>query len=252
MSVTETLLRVYRVDQRITGLKSRLRAAERFLAEQDRVKGDLSRKREAIDGQLRQLKATAQNAEGESTRLGERIEELRTKMGTASNTKEYQAYLGEMNTLKDSKGEHETTALELMEKIDALTAQRGEIDGQLSERDGMHSQAVSQRDERQNEIAGTLEELETERQSLVGDVPRDAIGTYEELVGRLGDDAMAPLEILDRRNHEYTCGACMVIVPMEKMSTLLGPGSLTRCVSCGAILYLDETTRERMTEKSKR
>ena len=63
------------------------------------------------------------------------------------------------------------------------------------------------------------------------------------------EEAMAPIEIADRKRHEYHCGSCMMSLPVETMSALLSHGELTRCVSCGCILYLEESTRETMTSK---
>ena len=251
MTVTASLLRVYRVDQQITGLRTRLNAAERFLKEQERVLGELSTRADAIDAQLRQLKASAADAEGESNRLGEKIDGLRERMSSTNTSKEYQAILTETNTLKEQKSELESRALEHMEKIEALTTQRGEVQDQIAERQTLRERAAKERKEREEEIADKLSALEAERSGIVDDVPARALQTYKELVDRLGEEAMAPLEILDRRRHEYTCGSCMVIVPMEAMSALLSHGELTKCVSCEAILYLEENTRERMTAKSK-
>jgi len=67
------------------------------------------------------------------------------------------------------------------------------------------------------------------------------------LVETLDDEAMAPIEIQDRKRHEFTCGACMMSLPVETMSSLMASGEITRCVSCGCVLYLEESNREAMT-----
>ncbi|MEM0982627.1 MAG: hypothetical protein AAGI17_01610 [Planctomycetota bacterium] len=252
MSVTEKLLSVYRVDEQIKGLKSRLNAAERFLGEQERAAQDLGSQSQAIDGQLRQLKAAAAEAEGEARALDEKINELRERMGVSKTNKEYQALLTEVNTFKDRKSERETQAVEMLEKIETLTSQREDLTGKLNERSEMKGVAMTDRDKRAEEIREKLAELEGQRSELASDVPDRVLQSYEQLVERLGDEAMAAMEIQDRRRHEYTCGACMMAVPMEAMSSLLSHGNITNCVSCGAILYLEEKTRERMTAGSKR
>ena len=57
MTVTDKLLRVYRVDRKIEGLKSRLRGAERFLGQQNDQIATLEKRATVIDSQLRQLRA---------------------------------------------------------------------------------------------------------------------------------------------------------------------------------------------------
>lgn len=56
------------------------------------------------------------------------------------------------------------------------------------------------------EIKGRVEELKAQRASLAADVPRSACRA-ERLVETRGDDAMASVEVQDRKRHEFTCGA---------------------------------------------
>ena len=244
MTVTGKLVRVYQVDKQIRGLKSRLRAAERFLGEQTRLLGELEAKKGALEGQLRQLTASASNEEGEAARVNGRIDELRERMNNARTNKEYKALLTEVNTLKEERVRHEDGAIERLEKIEALRKQLSEIDAK--------DVAESERQERESEIQERLTKLEQERTEVVSEVPGAALQTYEELVEQREDEAMAPIEIADRKRHEFTCGSCMMSLPVESMSALLSHGSLTRCVSCGCILYLEENTREAMTPASKK
>ncbi len=252
MTVTGKLVRVYQVDKQIRGLKSRLRAAERFLGEQTRLLGELEAKKGALEGQLRQLTASASNEEGEAARVNGRIDELRERMNNARTNKEYKALLTEVNTLKEERVRHEDGAIERLEKIEALRKQLSEIDAQHAERVRMKDVAESERQERESEIQERLTKLEQERTEVVSEVPGAALQTYEELVEQREDEAMAPIEIADRKRHEFTCGSCMMSLPVESMSALLSHGSLTRCVSCGCILYLEENTREAMTPASKK
>ena len=55
-----------------------------------------------------------------------------------------------------------------------------------------------------------------------------------------------------RRHHEYACGACQVILPIELISAILGRGTLTQCVNCSAILFIDQALRESLAPASKR
>lgn len=246
MSVTEKLLKVYRIDQQINGLQGRLRAAERFLAEQDQHLRSLTERHTAISGQLKQVSTVAADAEGEMARLDERIDQLRERMNTAKTSKEYKAVLAEVTALKDQRSAHEQRALEMMEKAEAIRGETAQLGTAAQERQKVRGAAAGERDRRADEIREKLAELKTERADLAAAVNADALSTYEALVKRLEDEAMAPIEVQDRKRHEYTCGACMMSLPVETMSTLLGSGALTLCVSCGCILFLDETAKTQM------
>ena len=249
MTVTDKLLRVYRVDRKIEGLKSRLRGAERFLGQQNDQIATLEKRATVIDSQLRQLRAAQAESEGEAAQHEEHIAQLRERMNSANTNKEYKALLAEVNTFKEKKAELEAASLEMLEKIEKLEAEKAEIASQSDERAKVKTIAEGERAARADEIRDQLETLETERAELVKDVPATALSTYSELVERLDEDAMASIEIADRRRHEFHCGACMMLVPVEAMSSLLSHGSITQCPSCGCILFLEEQDREKMMSK---
>lgn len=247
MTVTEKLLRVYRVDRKIHGLQSRLRGAEAFLGQQNAQIQTIGQQSAALDSQIRQLKAAQAEAEGEAAGHGEHIDQLRERMNGANTTKEYKALLAEVNTFKEKKSERETRAIELMEKVEALTAQRAALAEQADERTKVKSLAETERQQRADEIRDQLETLKGEREQLAAEVPDTVLAKYADLVDRMDEDAMAAIEIADRKRHEFHCGACMMLVPVETMSALLSHGSLTQCPSCGCILFLEEKDRETMT-----
>jgi predicted nucleic acid-binding Zn-ribbon protein len=247
MTLTDKLLRVYRVDRKIDGLQGRLRAAERFLGQQNTEIASITQRSTAIESQLRQLRAAQAEAEGEAAQHEAHIAELRERMNSASTNKEYKALLTEVNTFKEKKSEVEAKAIEMMEKAEALAAEHGQLSEANEERGKVKAIAETERKQRAAEIADQLAALQAERESLAAEVPASALATYADLVERLDEDAMAAIEIADRRRHEFHCGSCMMLVPVEAMSALLSHGSLTQCPSCGCILFLEEKDRETMT-----
>lgn len=250
MSVTEKLLRVFRVDQQLDGLQGRLRAAERFFEEQSRQVQQIDAKRDAINAQLRQLQASTANYEGEIARVDGRIEALREQMNAARTTKEYKAFLTEVNTLKAERSRSEEAALELMTKADELKAQLADLENQRGEREKLQKVAADDKAKRAEEIKDRLSELQAQRERLAAEVPPEAMNLYRELVRRMGDEAMAPVEEQDRRRHEYTCGSCMMAVPVETVSALMTGHALTRCVSCGCILFMGKEEAEALQPAS--
>lgn len=244
MSVTEKLLRVFRVDQQLQGLESRLRAAEKFHDEQSRHLDTLRSQQRQVSDQLKQLQAQIGEQEVEIKSIDARVERLRDQMNSAKTNREYKAFLLEVNTFKADRDRLEQSALELMTKADELKKQQGELDAKASERDKVRGVAASDRDKRADEIRDRVNELRAERRRLVSDVPADALSVYDEQLRTRGDEAMAPVELQDRKRHEATCGSCMMSMPMETLSALIQGTRLIRCVSCGCILYLERETAE--------
>jgi uncharacterized protein len=250
MSVTEKLLRVFRADQQLGGLQGRLRAAEKFLEEQTRLLAQIDAKREAANTQLKHAQAVAADHEGEMARFDARIETLREQMNNAKTNKEYQAFLTEMNTFKAEKGNAETAALEQMTRFDDLKKQAADLEAQRAERAKMQKVAADDRAKRADEIKDRLTQLQAERATLAAEVPAQVMAVYLDLVRRLGDDAMAPVQELDRRRHEYSCGACQMAIPVETVSSLIRGGAKdappVRCVSCGCLLFIEKEVADRL------
>ena len=123
MNVTESLLRLYRVDRQLAGLKGRLTSAQRFLDGQLAQVAALDVKHDDAHKRLLKLKAEAGERDVEIASLDERITMLRERMNSASTNKEYKALLTEVNTHKAERGHIEDDALKLMARIEELDAE---------------------------------------------------------------------------------------------------------------------------------
>lgn len=251
MDVTSQLLKVYLVDKQLQGLQSRLKAAERFFNEQSTLLGQIEGKRGTLESQVKQVSVGASGQEGEMKRLDARMAVIREQMNSAKTNKEYKAFLTELNTLKAERDRFEQGGLEQLSKVDELKKQLAELDAARAERQKMQSVAAKERDERQAEIQGRLEELKGERAKLAAGVPKDAISKLERLIETRGEDAMAPIDIIDRKRHEFHCGACQMALPVDAITGIIAKGSLTTCVSCGCLLYVREDDVKMMLASKK-
>lgn len=238
MTVTQKLFRLYLVDQQIRGLSSRLVTAEKYLATQNSLMADLDIKYTAAASQLKQLEAVNKNDEVEAESIENRVALLRERMNTAKTSKEHAAYLAEVGNLKDAKKVIEDRMLDAMSKIEVLKTQTAEINAQKQERKGVQKVAAADRETRSAEIKDRLAELQAQRETVKKDVPTSALAVYDARLATGVEDIMAAIEEQDRRNLEYTCGACFTHLPIEQVSILLRRGDLTKCTTCQAILYM--------------
>ncbi len=244
MGVTTKLLELYRVDQQLRGLTGRLKTAEAYLGEQDRLLSGLKTRHDALTAQLKQLEAAARNDEVEAKGLEQRIEKLRERMNTAQTNKEHQALNAEVATLKADKSLIEERALASMQKLEKARAEVASLGEQLAEREKVRAIAQRDRDERQAEIAARLDQLNGERAGKLDGLNGEALTYYNQRLNSGAEHVMAPLEEMDRRNLEYSCGACFTVLPIELVSVLLRRGDLTKCPSCKVILYMEATLKD--------
>lgn len=247
MNVTAKLVRLHLVEKNIRGLTERLKQAEAYLGAQSGLVQQLDAQRESLRGQLRLVEATLKNEENEAAGFEQRIERLRDQMNAAKSNKEYSAFLTEINTLKADKKAVDERTLATMQKAEDLRKQVAAVEEQRAEREKVRAVAESERDLRMGEIKGRLDELTRERASAAEEVPERALKIFDTRVAEGHEDIMAPLEEHDRRNREYACGSCQVLLPLEKLNGLLGRGELTLCTNCGVLLYLEESVRENVS-----
>src|SRR4051812_27142646 len=159
MDVTAKLLRVFLVDKQLRGLQSRLGSAEKFLAEQTREIDGIDAKRGGLETQLKTLTAQASDNENEMAQLDAKVTKIRTQMDSAQTNKEYKAFLTEVNTFKADRDRLETSALELLAKVDDLKKQVAELVEKRGEREQVRKVAAADREKRYKEIETRLNEL---------------------------------------------------------------------------------------------
>lgn len=252
MNVTEKLVKLFQVEKQIRGLRSRLDAAERFLAEQTKELAALDARKATLETQSRTLTAQASDHEGEMKRLDARIATIREQMNSSQTNKQYQAFLVEANNHKADRDKIETVALEVMSRAEDARKNAAESLTLRAEREKICKVARAERDARHQEIQSRLDELQKEREIMAGDIPPPAMSVLTMLLKNHGEDAMASVQVEDRKRHEYTCGSCQMSIPIEAVSVLRSSGSLTRCVSCQCILFLDETASKALETPEKR
>lgn len=248
MSVTAKLVKVFLVDNQLRSLKGRLQSSEQVLNDQGKLAGELESQRKAIENQLKASQASAANFEGETKRLDERIAKIKEQMNHSEKQKEYQAFLTEVNTFKIDRDKAETSAIELLAKLDTYKKQLEEIDVKRSEREKMTTVARGTRDQRATEIKDKVESLTAERVTLAVDLPADVLKEYERAFQQRGEDSVAGIEMQSRKDMEFTCIGCMMHIPVDTVNGLLASGKITRCSSCHCYLYVSDELSKTLSE----
>jgi predicted nucleic acid-binding Zn-ribbon protein len=250
MTLMESLLKLHRVDASVRGLRSRLDSSERYLGQQERELTAINERIEELETRDRHLKAKIANLESEASQLDERIEKFRRDLNNAANTKQYQAVLSEVETVKARRREIDDQTLAEMEAVETVRTQLEEQRGEREERSKVRDVALARRDERAEEVGDRLHELEQERTQAAADVPADALGVFEHVADLHDGEAMATIEEISRRHREYACGECNMHLPFEIVSTLVGVvAHVVQCPSCRRILYVQDEVKGALVGK---
>lgn len=244
MGVTDRLLKLYRIDQQIDGLQSRLRGAQAYLTAQESKLATTDAKLEDLKGQIRQLEATAHNNDSEITGFDERIEKLRERMNNAATSKEHSAMLVEISTVKADRAQLEESGLGTLQTLEEMRAQLEMLSSERDDLSKVRTHAETDRDARNNEIKDKLNELKAKRDEALQDIPQSALEAYEDRKVFGIDNVMSPVVEQSRRNHEYTSDTANTLLPIELVNKLIVSDELVFCPGSDAILYLPDELRE--------
>ncbi len=243
MNVTAKLVILYRVDQQLKALKSRVKSAEKYYNAQNGQLKSMNAELTEMRSDALHLTAHAGNLENDVRSLEERLAHVREQMNSAKTNREYTAFLTELNTFKADKDLIESDALKSLEEVEDLENQIAELDQQIKERKKVKNVAETELKQRKSDISDRLVELETKRLEATKDIPEMALREYDTRMG-WGDEPMAEIIEQDRRRMEYACGECFMTIPIEKFSTVLGRGDMTMCPSCRRILFVGDELYE--------
>ncbi|MEM6459047.1 MAG: C4-type zinc ribbon domain-containing protein [Planctomycetota bacterium] len=246
----EQLRELFRFDQQVRGLRSRVDAAARRLAAQQAKLDQLNRQAEELETRLKQAKAAAASLETDSAGVDERIEKVRQTMTGVRSNREYSALLVEVNTLKVEKSRLDDEAIEQLGKVEEVQAQHDEAEAKVAAQRQLVEGAEREVAEGRAEIADQLEELEKQRDAAAEPIDDEALALYRKLDRDTDGEALGEIEEQDRRRMEYTCGVCFMSLPIQVVNaTLTATDKPVQCASCGCILYVSSELKEALVPK---
>ncbi len=241
MSLIAKLVNLHRVDSQARGLRSRLETAQRHVASQEKLLSTLTRQRQELAAQRKQIAARAGALEVEAQGVDERLARLRGDLDLQQTPRAYNALLSEVNGLKQDRASLDDRILAELEQGEKLKVESERVETSVAERQRLRDHAAKELAEREGEVSDRLHQLDRERATAAQGIPEITLTLFKKLGDMHDGDALAPIEEVDRRNREYSCGACNMHLPFESYSRLSAPsGSVVQCSSCHRILYLTQ------------
>jgi len=186
----------------------------------------------------RQMKADALSLDIASRE--EAIDHHRQALNKAKTNKEYAAILAAMNIEKADNAKIETSALQIMEEVQALKAEGAKIEeekAKIAQDLANAEQAVKEFDDRSR---AELDSLKKRRGEFARTVSPEVMASFDRCAARNEGEALAPITKLHPRRDEYTCGGCNMQITLQVVNALQTHDDLQVCRVCGRILYLDD------------
>ena len=224
------LKKLHKVDVELHKVERALGKIPRRKSEHEAVakgaQGDL----EAFDARLKDRLKAADGLELDLKSAEAEIEKIQVQLNSVKTNAEYQTLTTKIESMKADNGKLEEQILEIMEGVEELRGGRGALKETLKaaekERDEAHARLDAEKAELEERVAAKR----AEREGIVGDVPAEALATYERILKRGRGSAMAGL----RDQH---CLECHMEITTNDLTRVLN-GELVLCRTCSHILYM--------------
>lgn len=224
------MLVVQNRDQKIDALRKEL---EKIPRDKARAEEKLSSDKAAVEA----AKATVQENEVAiktveldiSTRKNT-IDRLKVQQYETKKNDEYTAIAKEIVNYTNLVDELETKELELMEKADGLKEKLTLAQQALAQTQEVVNEDIALLDVKAGETKKRLEELLTERETLIQPIDGNLLALYDRLRSTKGSDAVAPLK-------GSQCGGCHMKVTSSTVTNVNAENAVSQCENCGRILY---------------
>lgn len=234
--VHQLTYRLYLLNQQIDNQRRRARVQERKIAEHTKGVDELH-------DRIRKAQAAAHEAEVDLKARESTLEKLRTQLNSTKTNKEYSALLREINTFKADGGRIEEEALRKMGAVDELKAQLATLQQQSQQEHRRLDELNSQAKAREDELAGQIRQIESDRQAAAAELPADMLVQFERVAEAHEGEGMAAVQRPHPKREEYICGGCNMSVTLEQVNALSTRDEVQTCHCCGRMLYLDESAQ---------
>jgi predicted nucleic acid-binding Zn-ribbon protein len=246
------LVKLFQADQALRQAQERLDSASRGVRVQKRKVTDLQQKLDTLSQKLKKEQAQAAEMESNIQAYEARIEKLRTQQQTASNNKEYQAFLIEINTQKTDKKKIEDQTIGVMESVEKSSNEATQLKGQLETEQATLATLESQITDKVTELKAEVDRLTPARNEAAQQVPAGMRDQFDRMADRFDGEAMSPLIRTNPRREEYACESCNMALVVDVYNRLHTRDDLVPCPSCGRYLFIpEEMPVEQMVNKKK-
>lgn len=186
-----------------------------------------------LDGLLRSLRERQAEAEAELAATEARSAGISQRMygGTVSASRDLQAMAGEIDHLKERASALEDAVLAVLEELEPLDEQAGQLRSSISALEGERAAVVARLEAAETEVDAEIADLESRRVAAAGVVQEGLLATYERLRTRLGGVGVARLV----GTHCDGCHLTLSAVELDRVRHL-AEGEVYTCEQCSRIL----------------
>lgn len=232
------LVKLYDADNELRQAQERLDSATKNVRIQERRVKDLQERLALGQSQLREQQSKTASLELDLKSRDGRIERFRSQQQNAKTSREYQAFLVEINTEKVDKGKVEEELLRSMEQVEIQQKGVQELTAQFTAEQSKLQTMTHEIGDRVQQLQADIDALVPKRQAAADAVEPRAREAFERLAERFDGEALAAIAKPNPRREEYICDACNMSLVVDIYNRLHTRDELVFCPSCRRILYI--------------
>jgi uncharacterized protein len=232
MSQPFKLYRLQQIDSQLDGMRARLKEIEALLSQDERLRQATENAEQATQRQ-RQAHKDLHQAEENVRQQRLKIEQSESTLygGRVRSPKELQDLQNEIAALKRFIVVLEDRQLEAMLAEEETVGAEKSASAELAQVQADFKQQCGKWSDEKNKLIKDVARFENERQAAAAAVPLEDIRLYDQL--RQQRRGVAVSKVTDK-----ACAACGSILSAALLSAAHSPNQLTRCETCGRILYV--------------
>ena len=209
--------KISNVDQRLEKLDERLRDFKQVIEKQESVIAELNQKYREYETDVRM------NLDA--------IKKSEAKLSSVKTNKEYQAFLKEIDDLKEKNSKLEDDMIEFLDRIEEA---ENILNSKAAEYSELQTRLNNERETIQKETEEgkrQLENLDAQLKTVAAGIDAGLLATYDK-VKSLQNNAIGIVAVTDA-----VCQGCNMNIPPQMYNELQRGDSLKKCPICDRIIY---------------
>jgi predicted nucleic acid-binding Zn-ribbon protein len=233
-----SLVNLQRIEIEISSIKTKISNVDQRLEKLDANLHDFKQVIEEQESVTNELNQQYRNYETDVRMNLDRIKKSEAKLSSVKTNKEYQAFLKEIDDLKDKNSKLEDVMIEFLDRIEDAEKT---LNAKMTEYSELQARLNNEKETIQKETeAGKrqLENLDTERNAVAAGIDAGLLATYNKVKSIQGN-SIAIVDVKDA-----VCQGCNMNIPPQMYNELQRGDNLKKCPICDRIIYWkDENKR---------
>ncbi len=173
----------------------------------------------------------------EVSALQDELKRLKSMMMAIKTNKEYDALVSQIDSVRESINEKETTLLEIIERIEILESGIDDLRKKSTETKKQNDDQLSILQEKMDSVGSKVQMKDDERQNIIVRVPRRMMSIYERIRKNRGGSVVIMVK-------KRACGACFKALPPHRIQELKRGDQMITCDNCGRLLFWQDGQSE--------